>query len=177
MTDWGAHHVDIVHWALGRTESGPSAARGQGEVPGPGICDTPVHFRVELDYPEGERAIVSDAFPNGIKFIGETGTLFVSRETIGSEPAGLLGSVIRPDEVHLSRSPDHHANFLDCIRDRREPAAPAEQGHRTATAVHVGNIAMLRGREVRWNPATERFENDEAANRMIARPMRSPWRI
>ncbi|MBP8132398.1 MAG: gfo/Idh/MocA family oxidoreductase, partial [Candidatus Hydrogenedentes bacterium] len=58
-----------------------------------------------------------------------------------------------------------------------ETYAPAETGHRTATLGHIGNIALLLGRKLRWDPDRERFLDDDTANRMLSRPMRSPWRL
>ncbi|MHC4061504.1 MAG: Gfo/Idh/MocA family protein [Planctomycetota bacterium] len=59
----------------------------------------------------------------------------------------------------------------------REPAAPVEVGHRSATVCHLGNIAMMLKRELQWDPDDERFVNDEEANRMLDKPRRAPWHI
>ncbi|ASV77092.1 putative NADH-dependent dehydrogenase [Thermogutta terrifontis] len=68
-----------------------------------------------------------------------------------------------------------HRNFLDCIKTRQPCYAPAEIGHRTITIAHIGNIAMMLGRKLRWNPAEERFVDDEEANGMLTRKQREPW--
>jgi len=68
-------------------------------------------------------------------------------------------------------------NFLDCIKSRKDPIANAEIGHRSSTVCHLGNIAMLLGRKLKWDPAKERFFNDTSANNMLARAMRAPWRL
>ena len=53
----------------------------------------------------------------------------------------------------------------------------AEIGHRSATICHLSMIAILLGRKLRWDPAAERFINDNEANRMLHQSMRSPWTL
>jgi hypothetical protein len=52
-----------------------------------------------------------------------------------------------------------------------------EIGHRSVSLCHLGNIATLLGRKLKWNPEKEQFINDTTANRMLMRSMRAPWRI
>jgi hypothetical protein len=60
----------------------------------------------------------------------------------------------------------------------REPCyAPAEVGHRTITIAHIGNIAMMLGRKLKWDPAAERFLNDAEADSMLGRQQREPWTL
>ncbi|MDZ7371441.1 MAG: gfo/Idh/MocA family oxidoreductase, partial [candidate division KSB1 bacterium] len=79
-------------------------------------------------------------------------------------------------EIHTERSPGHHRNFLDCVKTRRLPVAHAEIGHRTATICHLLNIAMLTRKPIRWDPVKE-ISDDPDINRLLARPMRSPWQL
>jgi myo-inositol 2-dehydrogenase / D-chiro-inositol 1-dehydrogenase len=92
-------------------------------------------------------------------------------------PASLADSVIGPNEFHLPDVNDHHDNFLECIRTRKTPLAPIEEAHRSATICHIGNIAMKLGRKLRWDPKAEQFLDDARANRLLARPMRSPYTL
>ncbi|GAH64642.1 unnamed protein product, partial [marine sediment metagenome] len=82
---------------------------------------------------------------------------------------------VGPDEIHLGRSPGHHQDFLNAVKTRQKPVAPSEVGHRTGTICHLVNIAMLTGRKLEWDPQQEQITNDPEANRMLSRPMRSPW--
>ena len=68
-------------------------------------------------------------------------------------------------------------NFVECIRTRRETAAPVENGHRSCTVCILGDISARLGRKLRWDPEKERFPDDDTANRMLTRPMRAPWHI
>jgi hypothetical protein len=85
---------------------------------------------------------------------------------------------IKHNEEHLYESGNHHANFLECVRNRRDPAAPVEAGHAATTGTLVADIATrLAGRKIVWDWRQERFINDDQANRMLKRAMRSPWRL
>ena len=81
------------------------------------------------------------------------------------------------NEIHLYRSANHSRNFIDCVLSRKEPIAPIEHAHRSITIAHLGNISLRLGRDVQWDPKTERFTNDEKANEMLSRPMRKPWSL
>ena len=63
------------------------------------------------------------------------------------------------------------------MKARRDPIEPVEIGHRTATICHLGNIAMLLKRQIRWDPAKEEILGDAEAAAMLARPMRGPWSL
>ena len=88
-----------------------------------------------------------------------------------------MNSKIQPNEIQLYRSNDHHQDFLNCVKTRRDPITPVEVGHRSATVSHLGNIAMLLKRKLQWDPEEECFINDTEANRMLSRSMRSPWQV
>jgi hypothetical protein len=79
-----------------------------------------------------------------------------------------------PAKSSNARTEAKGANIV-CIKTRQPCYAPAEIGHRTITIAHIGNIAMMLGRKLRWNPAEERFVDDEEANSMLTRKQREPW--
>ncbi|MHC4416892.1 MAG: Gfo/Idh/MocA family protein [Planctomycetota bacterium] len=177
LTDWGAHHIDIAQWALGRMESGPRLIEGAGEFPPDGLWNAALHYELNCAYDDGVRLVITSRHENGVKFEGEEGRIFVNRGRIEAEPRNLLTSRIGPNEQHLYRSTDHRQNFLDCVRSRREPVAPIEHAHRTITIAHLGNIAMLCRQAIGWDPVTEQIVGDPAASRMLDRAMREPWRL
>ncbi len=86
-----------------------------------------------------------------------------------------MDTVVGKDEIHLYKSDNHYRNFIDCVYSREETIAPAEIAHRSITIAHLGNIAMILNQDLEWNPETEKFINNENANRMLQRPMREPW--
>ena len=71
----------------------------------------------------------------------------------------------------------HHRNFLDCIKSGARPNADVEIGHRTTTVCNLGQIAMVLGRPLKWDPVKEEFVGDDMANRLRGRAMRSPWSL
>ena len=74
-------------------------------------------------------------------------------------------------------SDDHYANFLESVRDRREPVSPVLSGHRATVLGNVADIAVRLGRKLKWDPKDEHFVGDEEANKRLAQPMRAPWRL
>jgi predicted dehydrogenase len=194
ITGWGAHHVDSAHWGMGTEYTGPIEVWGSAEFPTHGLWDVHGDFRTEALYANGVKMIVSGAFPNGIRFAGTDGWIFVSRGTetaTASDPAAklkdpkalaasdpkIITSVIGPDEVHLYESKDHHGNWLDCIKSRQEPIAPVEVAHRACSTCLLHHMAMKTKRKLFWDPLKERFRNDDEANAMLSRPQRWPYVI
>jgi predicted dehydrogenase len=179
LTNWGAHVFDIAQWGNGTDLTGPVEVSGTGEFPKEGLFETPLSYDIEYKYADGVRLLCTTVKAGGpespVRFEGTEGWIFVSRERFFSQPASIVQSTTGPDEIHLYRSKDHHQNFLDCIRLRTKPVADVETGHRSATVCHIGGIAVRLGRKLRWDPAGERFVNDAQADKMLARPMRSPW--
>ncbi|MBN2450936.1 MAG: Gfo/Idh/MocA family oxidoreductase [Lentisphaeria bacterium] len=175
MLNWGSHHLDIAQWGLGSDRSGPVQVSGKGVFPTDGPYDNPIEYSVDYVYGDGVTLNCSTSNRGGTHWEGTEGWVFVTRGRIDAEPKSLLKSVIRPEEIHLVDSRNHKGHFLDCIRTRAETVAPCEVGHRSASMGHIGNIAMILGRRLRWDPRAERFVNDAEANRMLGRAMRGPW--
>ncbi|MHC4593822.1 MAG: Gfo/Idh/MocA family protein [Planctomycetota bacterium] len=176
VTNWGGHHLDIAQWGLGTDDTGPVEVVGEGEFPKTGLFNTATKVYFEAKYANGVKLICQTGGSN-TKFEGTDGWVDVSRGDLKTHPESLKNTTIRPNEIHLYESNDHKQNFLDCIKSRKDPICTAEIGHRTSTVCHLGNIAMLLGRKLKWDPKKERFINDSAANSMVARAMRAPWRL
>jgi predicted dehydrogenase len=194
ITGWGAHHLDSAHWAMDTEHTGPVEIWGEAQFPAKGLWDVHGPFKTQALYANGVQMIVSGDFPNGIRFEGTEGWLFVSRgndQVTSSDPVAkladpqalaasdprILKSVIGPDEVHLEVSRSHHGNWLEAIRARRQPIAPVEVAHRSCSACLLHHIAMKTKRRLHWDPLRERFKNDDEANAMLSRPQRAPYQI
>jgi predicted dehydrogenase len=177
LTDWGAHHNDIAQWALGADHGGPVEVEGVARFASEGMSDTPVDFDVNYRYASGVTLHCTSKGENGVTFYGSRGTLFVSRGTIRADPPELLETPPGAGPVRLYESPNHHADWIECMRTRQRPICDVEIGHRSATVCHLGNIAIRLGRKLTWDPALERFVGDEEADRLISKPMRSPWSV
>ena len=68
-------------------------------------------------------------------------------------------------------------NFLDCIRSRKEPWCPLEEGHRSTSFAHLANIALAMKQRLEWDPVTEQFKNSESANKLLHYEYRAPWKL
>ena len=181
ITDWGAHHLDIVQWALNQDAGGPSRIEiTHADLPPPtALYNTASHFTFDAVYADGTRVNISDANPNGILFEGEGGkSILVSRDQLLFTPGEMRRERIRPDEIRLYESKVHEANFVDCILEKRPTIAPAEASHRAITVSHLANIALRLGRsKLAWDPVNEKFVDDAAANAMLSRPMRQAYAV
>jgi len=178
VTNWGAHHLDIAQWGIGADASGPVAVEGKGEFPTTGLFTTATRVDFTCTYASGVTLRCATALGGGTKFIGTDGWVHVNRGSLKAEPASVLKETIGAGDVRLYEPHGSHmGDFLWCVRNRAEGSATAEIGHRSATICHLGNIAMLLGRKLKWDPAAERFVDDPEANRMIHRPARVPWQF
>jgi len=179
LTDWGAHLVNIAQWANETDHTGPVTVEGKGEFGKKGLYNTATKYHIEYEYANGVKLVISSGAPS-IRFEGTEG--WVGNHgwsaPLQAEPGSILDSTIGPNEIHLyTCRGGEQRNFLDCVKSRKPCYYPAESGHRTFTITHIGNISMMLGRKLRWDPDTERFINDEQANRMLSRSMRSPWHL
>lgn len=181
ITDWGAHHLDIVQWALDMDNSGPIAIENVVATlpPQTDLYNTPPNYAFDIVYANGLRVSVSDKHPEGIRFDGENGkSIFVKRDRLVFTPDTLAQEKIRENEIRLYESKVQEWNFVDRVYDARPPISPPESSHRAITISHLANIAIRLGRSsVRWNPATERFVNDSAADQFLTRPMRRQYAV
>ena len=180
LTDWAGHHIDIAHWGLGLGRTGPVEIEGRGVYPKDGLYNVPYEYKFTCKYANGLTMVVANnkQLAQGAKWYGENGKwIYVKRGKLEANPPGVLKEVIGPDEIQLYESRDHKQNFLDCIKSRKETIAPAEIGHRSISVALLGEIAMLTERKLRWDPEKEVFLNGDEANRMLSRPMRSPWHL
>ncbi len=202
MTDWGAHHIDIAQWGLGYTDSGPIEVEGSGAFPSimpadfdplaffdgrvklPNGYNTPTRFKINLTYKNGNRMIVQDGPDNGIWFEGELGRIFVNRGRLTGKPVeGLTPAENQwlDREViklyHGKQPGDHMRHFFECLRQRSFTISDPFTHHRTMTACHLCNIALLLKRKLHWDPAREDFVGDRQASALRSRRQREPYTI
>lgn len=179
IADWGTHLFDTAQWANDSERSGPIGIVTNGTFWREGLYNTPNEYHLEYRYENGVKLIV-DSGGTSIRCEGTEGWIESPhwRAPLRASSPSILKSVIEPGEVHLFTCPEgEHRNFLDCVKSRQEPYFPAEIGHRVATICHLANISLLLGRNLKWDPVNEIFPEDETANRMCFRAMRSPWNI
>jgi myo-inositol 2-dehydrogenase / D-chiro-inositol 1-dehydrogenase len=192
ITGWGQHHFDSAAWGMDTEYTGPISVESVAEFPKSGSWNVHGDFMVKAEYENGITMYTSGGFPNGIRYEGTDGWIFVTRgayratasdpipensgvKSLDASDPKILSSVIGKDEIHLYRSNEHHGNWLDCIKSGEQPISPVEIGHRACSVCLVSHIAMKLPRKLSWNPKAERFINDDEANAMLSRPQRYPY--
>ncbi|MEM0965798.1 MAG: Gfo/Idh/MocA family oxidoreductase [Verrucomicrobiota bacterium] len=155
--DWGAHHYDIVQWALGRDHTGPTRF-----VPKGYNGEEYAYY----EYSDGIRVIRDHPDRKGymIRFFGTDGEVCVSRgNRIEATPAELVGRPLSSSDEQLYRSRNQHENWIEGIKTRKKTICPATVGHRTGTICQLAGIAERLVRPVQWDPVDEKIIGDEEA--------------
>ncbi len=189
LTDWGAHIIDLAQWGNDTERSGPVEVEGKGDwPPRDAVWNTATTFDLHCKYANGVTLNIVSKGP-GARFEGTEGWVECKNWRAGpqaSRPEILadLGPgekpLDRPSEVVRNNDGGkggEHRNFLDGVKSRKPCYAPFEIGHRTIAIAHIGNIAMLLGRKLKWDPAAEKFAGDDEANGMLGRRQREPWTV
>ena len=201
LTDWGAHHVDIAHWGLGKEATGPAEIQGEGTFPNipddldpvaffagkqkiPNGYNSAMQFHIDLKFVDGSQIYVQHGPDNGIWFEGSKGRIFVNRRRITGTPVEELTDadkeMFEQEIQKLYKGKErrgHMQNFFDCVKDRGEPVSDVFSHHREVSSCHLSNIAMLLKRKLQWDPDKEDFIGDEQASALVSRPQRAPFTI
>jgi predicted dehydrogenase len=191
IAGWGIHPVDIAIWGGGQKTDCPVEVEGAGVWPSPdGVCDTAMNWNVTLKYDSGVTMNFTGDPPrqewrnrykrttsHGTAFEGDKGWVHVDRSGINAHPESLLQEQFGQDEIRLPVSSHHQKNLIDCIKSRGKPVSPIEDAVRGDIVCLISDIAIRLRRKLKWDPVKELFVNDEQANRMLKRSMRSPWRL
>ncbi len=171
MTNWGAHGLDQVQWALGMSLSGPVEIRP--ETPGP-------NGKVSMRYASGVVVRIElDQGPlGGAVFHGDKGTIEIDRNHYAVTPAELVVDPPHASVADKWQAADwpanqHLRNWIMCVKSRKLPVADVEIGHRSVSVCHLANIAREIGRPLAWDPDKEVFPGDAEANAFLARPRRA----
>lgn len=185
---WGIHHLDIAQWGNGMDATGPTTVTGEGEFPKEGSCDAILRWKVQFENAHAAPlTFVSDGtrgFDHGVRFVGESGWVHVRRGAIFTaddqearllrDPQNQCGAMRRK----LPVSDDHARNFLDAIKSRKRAICDIDTAVRSDTLCQLALIAVKLGRKLNWNPRTERFRGDDAANAMLKhRAFRGDWKL
>ena len=175
MTDWGAHMFDIAQWGMEMDSSGPVEI-----VPPTDGTQTGLVYRyangIEMIH-NNENLVAGNFKQQYCHFIGTKGEVWVARGELKTTPDTLKSIVIKDTEKRTYQSDNHYADFIKAIRSREKPICDVEVGHRSASVCNLGNIAYDLKRPLKWNPTTERFEGDEAANAKLSREMKKEFRV
>lgn len=194
LLDWIGHHCDIAHWGLANPEfgCGPDDAVGPLEVsatadfPDPkSIWNTATKFRVECSYPNDVEMVIAGGYgeiASGAKWIGPNGWVSVTRGKFTASNVEWIREVQALEKkgglkIQLYKSPGHFREFIDSIKSRKRTLTPVEIAHRSQTPGHLGYIASVTGRKLKWDAAKQQIVGDAEASRLMQPEMRAPWRI
>lgn len=192
ITGWGQHHFDSAAWGMDTELTGPRYIEAVAEFPRAGFWNVHGDFMVKAEYDNGVVMLTSGGYPNGIRYEGTEGWIWVSRgnyvasssdpiaqgnnaKALDASDPKILTSVIGENEIRLTRSTEHHGNWLGAIQGNNDLLSPVEIGHRACSVCLVSHIAMKMGRKLTWDPVKEEFVNDPEANSHLSRPQRRPW--
>ena len=189
ITNWGAHHMDIAHWAMGQELGGPTVIEAHAEFMKDDLWTVHSTYRVEMQYPAGVQVVLDNRSDNGLLFEGSEGWVFCTREAERVRPVPGMRETVKPplrasDPKILSplgrgakvwpASTNHYLNWLESIAASREPIAPIDQSARSLEACAAAWISMKLGRKVTWDAAKEDFVGDPEASALRERKARKP---
>ena len=194
ITGWGQHHFDSAAWGMDTELTGPTYINAMAQFPKSGLWNVHGEFVAVAEYANGLTMITSGGYPNGVRYEGSEGWIFVTRgnyvasasdpvssgrnsKSLDASDPKILSSVIKENEIHLYKIDNQHGNWLECIKTRKEPISPVEKGHRACSVCLLTHISMKLGRRLQWDPKAEKFVNDEEANKMLSRPQRAPYGV
>jgi myo-inositol 2-dehydrogenase/D-chiro-inositol 1-dehydrogenase len=190
ITNWGAHHMDIAHWAMGMELGGPLSVVAKADFMKDDVWTVHTTYHAEMIYPGNIQVILDNSFPNGIQFEGTDGVVFCARgseRVTASDPVSTVDNKKGPlwasnDKILYPRvgpegktwmpSPDHYRNWLESILSRKDPIAPVDQSARSLEACAIAWIGMKLNRKLTWDAKKEIFVSDKEANAMLLRKPR-----
>ena len=194
LMDWIGHHCDIAHWGLSNPKygCGPDDKIGPLEVvgtaefpPKDAVWNTAGNYRIECKYPNDIELVIAGGYGDiqgGAKWIGENGWVSVDRGRFDASTPEWKKEVREREkrgdlEVALYDSPGHQREFLDSIRTRKPTQTPVAVAHRSQTPGHLGYIASVVGRKLKWDAAAQKIVGDDEANALLSRKFRGPWSL
>jgi predicted dehydrogenase len=179
MTNWGAHGVDQIQWALGADGTGPVEL-----YPIPKEEYLPNNERegkVAAKYASGVevRFELDNGPAGGAIFRCEKGNLEINRNILRANPQELIADAPEPDppEGPTWSAAMHIENFFDCMASRKLPHADVEVGHRSITVCHLVGITRRLNRKLHWDPVKEQFVGDDEANKLVDLPRRKGYEL
>jgi predicted dehydrogenase len=183
IVDWGIHLIDATRFILG--ESAPRAVTAVGGIyQFKDLITTPdiltAHFEFETCPVIWRHRIwgAEEYAPetnNGIFFYGDKETIFVTDDRWITIPRG-KGKERQVHQAQGDLATLHMAEFLDAVRSRTQPHCTPEEGHLSTTTVKLATIAYDTGATIRWDAAAEQILDQPAANRLLRREYRAPWK-
>ncbi len=176
LGDMGQHYIDPVQYILGKDDTSP--IRVEVDAPQQHPDAIGIWRKISYTYADGCQIILEgEGFETGTKIPyieGPKGKVFKGFEVeLEGKPAPNIMNII----AELPDPKPQNTDFIQCVRDRQMFALNETNAHRSATIVNMGVCALRLNRSLNFDPVSQTFINDEAANRLIDQPMRGIWKI
>ena len=174
ILEWGSHTVDLCQWAAEKDQTAPVRYEPQFQQNG-SISGT-----IFAWYADGLKLVMRESGWLGLgtcsaRYVGEEGWV----ETGDSGRMAVSSDALRGELKYFGMPGTdpitHIAEFVECVKSRRTPAANAQVAANSHIASHCAYIAWQLGRPVEYDPAKAEFINDDDANRMRSRAMREGY--
>jgi myo-inositol 2-dehydrogenase/D-chiro-inositol 1-dehydrogenase len=164
LADMGQHHYDPVQWIYAKDDTSPVEIEAYAPPAHPEACG--MWGWVELKYADGMTFVFDSQ---------EWGEPYSRKQS--SEV--LLSDLSEEDQKKIKEMPDPEPliNFAEAVKTRKRAGGNADAANRSATLMHLANIAIRTGRKLRYDPVNEQIIGDEEANRLVNPPMRAPWHL
>ena len=180
IAGYGVHDIDLAQWGLGTEDTGPVTVEGKGVYPKKGLFNTVLTYDLEYTYADGRKIIVTDTGRNrhGVTFHHENKKDWLyCRSNFDASNRDLLKIKLKESDTKLYESAIHERNFIECVKSRKQTITPIEVAHRSTSICLIGGICLKLGRKLQWDPKTEKFVNDDEANKLLRYDMRKPWQV
>lgn len=194
LMDWIGHHCDIAHWGLANPKFGcgpddrigPLELTATADFPDPkATWNTATKFRVECKYPNHIDLVIAGGhgdIAGGAKWIGPNGWVNVDRGKFTASNVEWIREIQKREkagdlEIQLYKSPGHFREFIDSVKSRKRTLTPVEIAHCSQTPGHLGYIAALTGRKLKWDVAKQQIIGDPDASKLMEPHMRAPWKL
>jgi predicted dehydrogenase len=180
VSNWGTHLLDVAQLINGTERSGPVSVEGTGNYPPPEsrLWNTLTSFDVRFQYADGMTIDYLMDVPY-LRVEGEEGWLQAHFGSAGGFKASdpkILRIKFKDGDSRVPMRQDK-ADFISAITDGTPVMCDAEVGHRTCSLGQIAHIAVQRGKRLDWNPATEKFTNDDEANKLLTGTCREGYQI
>ena len=169
LGDMGQHYIDPIQYFLGKDDTSPVSV----EIDAPQQHSDAVGTwrRIEYTYADGCKIILDGE--------GKDVDAPYIEGPLGKLYPGFKSDI--PDlQKKLDAFPDPEpqvTNFIDAVINRKKFALNESNGHRSCTIINMGKVALELGRSLKFDPVTQRFIDDDEANRLSDPPMRSPFNL
>lgn len=197
--NWGVHYIDVIRWMM--QETAPCAVSAHGSKLLDHDADIMDTMAVTFEFASGKlitfqmlESCGGPIFPYGeVEIRGAKGVVYADERGYKIVPASAgqfqtWKRLVEPEDFVVKEKalPDGSSSvstgglirdFLDCVKSRKEPFCPLEEGHRSTSFAHLANIAVKVKQRLEWDGEKERFTNCEKANELLSYEYRKPWKL